>query len=210
MSIHVLVGQTGKKTFVDILKENGWGRMWTTHPPNPFSGEKWGFDNCAYSYWSNGLDFDEDAFRKRMDRAYHKGPPYLAVVPDIVAGGVLSLEYSESWRTKLPTEWPWFLAVQDGMCVADVQPLVGHYAGLFLGGTNTFKATAKDWCDLAHDHGLLFHYGRAGVPHKIEHAKSVGSDSLDSSFPLWTEERFKWFVEIVKNGHPQMDMMGRP
>jgi len=206
--MHILVGQTGKKDFVATLKHQNWGRIWTTQKPRPFAGERWAFDNCAYSYWVNGQVFDGSAFQKRLDKAYAQGIPCLAVVPDIVAGGVSSLEYSESWRAKLPQEWPWFLAVQDGMCVADVQPLVGGYAGIFLGGTNAFKATAQVWCDLAHENGVPFHYGRAGVPHKIEHAKRVGADSLDSSFPLWTEERFHWFVEIVTNGHPQIQFDG--
>lgn len=203
----ILLGDTRKLSWLKRIKEYGWGRMFAVAaPPTPYSGESWGFDNGAFKAWQDGKEWDEALFLKRLDRAICKGPPYLAVVPDIVAEGVKSLEFSEQWRERLPQEWPWFLAVQDGMEVDMVAPLVRNYAGLFLGGTNRFKATAQKWCDLAHKKGGLFHYGRAGTIPKVLHARDVGADSLDSTAPLWTEEKFQRFTEVVLYGHEQHRM----
>jgi hypothetical protein len=124
--------------------------------------------------------------------------PILAVTPDIVAAGMRSLAFSTQWRMshKLPSEWPWYLAVQDGMTVNDVKPHLHLYAGLFLGGTDRFKETAFRWCELAHRYGKKFHYGRAGTPRKLMSAFKVGADSCDSAFPLWTTERMLAFEHI--------------
>ena len=212
LGVKILLGDTRKLSWLKRIKEYRWGRMFAVAaPPTPYSGEPWGFDNGAFKAWQDKAPWDEDFFLKRLDRAICKGPPYLAVVPDIVAEGERSLEFSERWREKLPADWPWFLAVQDGMAVDQVAPLVRHYAGIFLGGTNTFKATARKWCDLAHKGGKLFHYGRAGTIRKVTHARDVGSDSLDSTSPLWSEEKFQRFVDVVMNGHEQhrMSFMSR-
>jgi len=180
--------------------------MFVFKTPQPYNGESWGFDNGAFSYWRNGRQFDEDGYRRRLDKAEKIGVPYMAIVPDMVAGGIVSLEFSEQWFEKLPNTWPWYLAVQDGMEILHVEPILGKYSGIFLGGTLRFKSTALKWCEMAHRRGKRFHYGRCGTPKRVEHARFVGSDSLDSSFPLWTKERMSYFIDSVENGHPQKDL----
>ena len=191
---------------VDQLKVLGWGRMCFRDTPKPWPGERWGFDNGAFSHWKNGQEFDGDGFQRRLDVALGLGTPCLAVVPDIVGGGLDSLEFSESWRQRLPGHWPWYLALQDGMEVDVVESVAGSYSGLFMGGTNAFKSTAAEWVALSRRLDIPFHYGRAGIPRKVIHAKVVGADSLDSAFPLWSKSRFTWFVEFMNNGHPQKDL----
>jgi hypothetical protein len=193
----VLVGDTRSKTNLEILKANGWGRMCVEKPPKPFPFEKWGFDNKCFGAWLHHELWSESDFLKRIEVATRAGSdPYLAVTPDIVAGGCTSLHFSTSWRMshKLPASWPWYLAVQDGMTPADVRPHLHLYSGIFLGGTDRFKATGYRWRALAHSCGLKFHYGRASTPGKLVSAHKIGSDSCDSAFPLWTSERMRIFV----------------
>jgi hypothetical protein len=200
-ALHVILGSTECKARLRVMRRHGWGRMWTVprHPLRPYEGERWGFDNGAYGYWKRGEQFNEPAFCKCLDRAEKVGRPYLAVLPDVVGGGLASLEYSLSWLDRVPREWPWYLAVQDGMTPAAVAPELHRFAGLFLGGTNDFKETAHAWCDLAHAAGLKFHYARAGTKRKMLLARLCGADSLDSAFPLWKRERLeayeRWFLE---------------
>ena len=181
--------------------------MWVDSKPTPYEGEPWGFDNGAFRDWKNGNVFDESAFMKRFERAYSVGVPYMAIVPDIVGEGKRSLEFSQQWRDRLP-DWRWYLSVQDGMEILDVASAVasGRYSGIFLGGTNGFKHTASKWSALAKRVGCSFHYGRAGTPKKVEHARSVGADSCDSAFPIWTKERWAWFKYCFHKGHPQMSI----
>jgi len=79
--------------------------------------------------------------------------------------------------------------------------------GLFLGGTTPFKNTAPIWRDLSHELGILFHYGRAGTKHKIRHALKTGVDSMDSAFPLWTKERWKFTELCLKGEAPQLELI---
>jgi hypothetical protein len=199
--MQILLGHARGRNQIAELQARGWGRMMQDRYLVPWSGEPWGFDNCAFLYWRRGVSFDEDAFRRRLSYAVTLGRPFLGVTPDIVAGGVESPEFSWRWFSgrELPIEWPWYLAVQDGMTRRDVEGVIrGGWAGLFLGGTSSFKQrTAWIWAELAHEYGFKFHYGRAGTLRKLEHAKLLGADSLDSAFPLWTARRLQAFIEQV-------------
>jgi hypothetical protein len=173
--------------------------MFATKVPSPYPGEPVGFDNGAFDAYQKGIAFPEELFLRRLEVAEKIVVPRVAVVPDLVARGRESLEFSWEWfgvRRELPATWPWYLAVQDGMTLDDVRGVIrGGWAGLFLGGTNPFKLrTAWQWAELAHEFGLKFHYGRAGTLKKLRHAKQIQADSLDSNLPLWTKERFATFI----------------
>ena len=171
--------------------------MFVARNATPFDNEPWGLDNGAFSAWKRGEQFPADAFLRRVDFAHARGlSPYLAVCPDIVAGGMRSLEFSLGWRDRLKdVDWPWYLAVQDGMTLESVSAVVGKFAGLFLGGTNEFKSTAPQWVRLAQENEKKFHYARVSVLSKLELAFYSNADSCDSAFPLWTEDRMQAFIK---------------
>jgi hypothetical protein len=199
---HVLIGETRSYENVSFLREWGWGRIFLKGKPCPFPFERWAFDNGAFVAWRKGFSFPEDEFLHRMEEAEGvNSEPYLAVTPDIVAGGLTSLDFSLSWRERLKNGWPWYLAVQDGMATNEVCDIAHLFSGIFLGGTDKFKFGAEKWCDLAHACGKKFHYGRAGTLRKLAHAIRVGADSIDSSFPLWTKERFGEFRQFYLADH---------
>ena len=198
----ILVGETGMREFVARLEALGWGRLWCQGRPTPYPGEPWAIDNGAFRAWLHRQPFPAAEFERRVAIAERVGSPALAVLPDIVAGGLESLEFSLSWLERLPPRWPWYLAVQDGMRPEEVASELAPVAGIFLGGTTRFKATALLWARLAHAHGKRFHFARAGTLARVELARRVWADSLDSSFPLWTRERFDTFVSCVLYGRP--------
>ena len=200
-----MVGDTSCTNIIAQLQKHGWGRMVVTNNITPYPGEPWGFDNGAYGWWQKDEPFEEDTYLRRLERAYSKGVPYLAVLPDIPAQEMRSFDFSMKWLEKLPA-WPWYLAVQNGMYPDYVVKVLPKLSGLFLGGDNAFKGTAAMWCKIAHAQGRRFHYGRCGTPEKVRHAKAVGADSLDSAFPLWTRERFRYFVQVINE---QEDPQGR-
>lgn len=196
----ILLGDTRSKKNLAFLREHGWGRMFATVKPTPQDFEPWGFDNGAFVAWMCGEEFPEQEFLSRLDLALKvNSDPILAVCPDIVAGGMQSLEFSVKWLERLPSYWPWYLAVQDSEPgkekeYQDAVLSVAHlFAGIFLGGTDKFKLTAYRWARLAHFCDKKFHYGRAGTLRKIRHAYAVEADSLDSTFPLWTVQRMNIF-----------------
>lgn len=201
-----ITGDTRSKELVKILQRYGIGRMIIDSPIKPYEGEPWAFDNGAFRDWKSGRKFNPDAFLRRLDRAYRIGIPYLAVAPDIVCGGERSLEFSLGWLERLPAEWPWFLAVQDGMKIGDVEKVIHLFDGIFLGGSDCFKWTAWHWCNLAHKHGRKFHFGRAGTARKISFARKIGADSCDSAFPLWVAGRFRRFLDTWESGFEQLEL----
>lgn len=174
--------------------------MFLRGPRTLYEGEEWAFDNGAFPWWKEGKPFDENTFQRRLEKCYNilPYPPYLAVLPDIVAGGDASWDFSMKWLNsgKLPKEWPWYLAVQDGMDTAWVTAILDRpdVAGLFLGGSDEYKQQALFWRKLTSHFKKPLHYARAGTLSKVAHAIMIHCDSLDSSFPLWTHQRLDAFI----------------
>ncbi len=200
-----MVGEmTGRN--VSRLQRLGWGRMWVARSRRiyTYKGEPWGFDNGAYRDWVHGRPFDEGAYADRLARALAHPCPYLAVLPDLVAGGLASLHRSAAWLPRVTPSWPWYLAVQDGVQPDDARSFAPFIAGVFLGGSNAYKATAQAWRAWTLEHGLRFHFGRAGTPSKVAFALECAADSLDSAFPLWTMRRWRAFERLVQHGPQQL------
>ena len=111
----IILGHTsdGSKRLSDYRK-NGFGRMMVHMKFTPYEDEIWGLDNGAFICWRQGKQFDEKKFMSMVDYSVNQYPPYLAILPDIVAGGNESLDFSLSWIDRLPP-YNWYLAVQDGM-----------------------------------------------------------------------------------------------
>lgn len=199
MKIRVLVGERPARSVRRICDLHGWGEMYVYSKPRE-NFHRSGFDNGAYLDWVNGRPFDEKRYRDALDIAMDQPyPPYMAVVPDLVGRGRESLEFSMRWLDKLPTGWPWYLALQDGMQVWEVEEVIHHFDGLFLGGTDAFKRDAQDWRNVAAIHCKRFHFARAGTETKIKQAINIQADSLDSSFPLWTVERIRRMEYLVND-----------
>lgn len=183
--------------------------MFATGRAAPYDGEPWGLDNGAFTAWKGGRPFDAEAFRARVTHSLTLAtPPTVAVLPDVVGAGLDSLATSLAWLDELPP-LPWFLAVQDGMSEADVEPHLPRLAGLFLGGTDAFKRTARRWCSLAHAHGKRFHFARVSTHARLAAAHDMGADSCDSSQPLWSEDhwaRFESWCARTRNGQMSLDI----
>lgn len=184
----VLLGEftSGKAAATRYLERYRWGRMWVTKGPHSdYEGEPFGIDNGAFSAWRNAKPWNADAFLKRVDAALAFGTmPVLAITPDIVAGGLRSLEFSLAWRDRLPDHLPWYLAVQDGMTPLDVEPFVGRFSGIFLGGTDQFKRSVFAWRAWSRCLGLPLHWGRCGTARRLHEAIAIGVDSVDSVTPV--------------------------
>lgn len=135
--------------------------------------------------------------------------PLLSITPDIVAGGMLSLEFSVGWRDRLPDSMRWYLAVQDGMTPRDVEPVIGRFAGIFLGGTDAFKRTVRTWRELTARHNIPLHWGRCGTARKLREAIDVGVDSVDSTTPvLCISQGQKYYMDRFEKVYLGTDPQG--
>lgn len=202
----VLLGESTGTVITETCKRLKWGRMWVHRKINIYEGEKWGFDNGAFGDWDKVnamVFFDLDSYRRRLDRAYSVGVPFLAVVPDLIANEK-SLDFSLECLEMMPKEWPNYLAVQDGMTTASVEGVLAKFAGIFVGGSTRFKSTLPEWTTLAHRHGKRVHYARCSGPRRLERAMALGVDSVDSSQPLWSRELLRKYVFAFE--HPTQCM----
>lgn len=189
----VYIGQTRSRKLIRSLTYFGFGEM-TVREEVPPRRSPWAFDNGAYKDWTAQQPFAEQKFLKALDLAHTAD---FVVVPDIVAGGVKSLEFSESWFDRL-RGFRRYLALQDGMTPESVGALASKYDGLFLGGTLEWKlATLQSWRDATREWKKPLHVGRVGTKKRALLCRRVGVDSIDSCLPLWSTGNLIDFLEGV-------------
>jgi hypothetical protein len=154
------------------------------------------FDNGAFKDFLAKRPFRDDQYLRALERLWTLPSPDFLIVPDLVADGPASLEFSESWRPRVTGFAPLYLAVQDGMKRDEVESVIAEYAGLFVGGSVPWKlATAIEWVNLAHQYEKPCHIGRVGTGTRVVWARWVGCDSIDSAVPLWAVRNFEPFVD---------------
>ena len=206
--MQLYTGETRSRRALALLKKAGVGRLFSQGKPTPYSGELWIFDNGAYTAYVQQKPFPEDRFVARVDHCIAKGlDPTLAVLPDIVGDGERSLDFSLAWLEELPQQWPWYLAVQDGMHPAEVRDVLKdeRIRGIFLGGTLAFKATAASWLGVARSRARGFHFARSASYERLMYAYNLGSDSADTTQPLWEHTALEAFCQLIRNDSWQRD-----
>ncbi len=192
------VGQTRSLALIAELEKHGIGEC-VVCGELPARRSRFFHDPGAYRDWRAGQPFNVCRWDRDMRWMSYRGiVPDFVVVPDIVAGGLASLEWSAFWRDTVPEEFPAYLAVQDGMTAADVVPHLPRYHGIFVGGSLHWKlATGAQWTELARRHGLGCHIGRVGTAARVHWARSIGATSVDSSLPLRAREHLDAFLAAV-------------
>jgi hypothetical protein len=193
------VGQTRSRALIARLDALGIGECVVRGELPPRRPGRFFHDCGAYRDWRAARPFDVARWMRDMRWMSYRGlRPDFVVVPDVVAGGAASLAWSALWRDAVPAEFPAYLAVQDGMTIDEVAAELDRYDGLFVGGTLDWKlATGGAWVSLAHAHGKRCHVGRVGTAARIQWARSIGADSIDSCLPLRHEEHLVAFVAAL-------------
>lgn len=177
--------RTGTRRNLDRLRAHGWGLLvsrageWRTEGFTRICG-----DNGAWADFRAGRSFDEDAYERFLD--WLAAQPVAAdwlVLPDIVAGGIPSLNLSIRYVNRCMAVAPLVLiAVQDGMEGADLAPLVGRSVGIFLGGSTEWKlARMRYWGDFCAERGVYYHVARVNSIKRMALAASCGARSIDGS-----------------------------
>jgi hypothetical protein len=171
--------RTGTKRNLAGLRAAGWRLMVSAKGVLRNEGFPYSLDNGAWWSFVNKADFDEAAFLRAHELLGEHAD--FVVLPDIVAGGLASLEFSLRWRERLgPGKW--MLAVQDGMSADDVGGLVGPGMGVFVGGTTEWKeATMALRGQVARSAGASMHVGRVNSARRIALCVAAGADSFDGS-----------------------------
>lgn len=139
-------------------------------------------DNGAFGCFKSGKPFNDDLFLRNVEKVNKIGlEPLFIVCPDIVAGGLRSLDFSMSYLDKIDYD-KIALVVQDGMIKDDVLPIIDNFQYLFVGGSVKWKwQTAEEWVKIAHKSGIPCHIGQCGRLWMLEAADRFKADSVDST-----------------------------
>jgi hypothetical protein len=176
--------RTGTKRNLAALRANGWRLMVSAKGVLRTEGFPYALDNGAWTAFQQGQPFDFDAFEKAVDML-GAGADFI-VAPDIVCGGMASLELSLEWVPDLLDRCgPMVLiAVQDGMTADDLRPHVNTDVGLFVGGSTEWKEQSLPmWGRLKAETGCFLHVGRVNSKRRIKLCAMAGADSFDGSGP---------------------------
>lgn len=170
--------RTGTRRNLDALRAAGWRLLVSARGVWRTEGFPYAIDNGAWTAHQKGEPFDVAAFEGLVSELGN-GADWIAC-PDIVAGGLESLDLSVSWLPRLPGLR--LIPVQDGMALDDVRPLLGASVGLFLGGSTEWKlATMRQWGALARETGCYYHVGRVNTRRRIRMCTEAGADSCDGT-----------------------------
>jgi hypothetical protein len=161
-------------------------------------GWRYALDNGAWGCYQRGAPFDSLAFIELVGR-YGLGADWI-VAPDIVAGGLASLELSVAWLERLPGRR--LIAVQDGMVPSDVEPYIRESVGIFLGGSTAWKiSTMRDWGKLARATACYFHIARVNTGRRIRLCQDAGAHSFDGTSPSRFAVTTPKLTAHVRQGH---------
>ena len=155
----------------------------------------------------------EDTFLRTLGACYKGGIDLdFVVLPDIVTGGLRSLDFSLGWAgSRLLTAPSLALVMQDGMSPIDIRraclptsyPNIRH---LFVGGSVAWKwCTAGLWVDLARELNMSCHIGQCGTLSHLQAAQRLGANSVDSTSPARNNS---WGVIAEFRNGSQLDLLG--
>lgn len=209
MCMQGYASRTSNLRNLDALRRAGWRlmvaandlqRWFMPHERRNRAGFRYAIDNGAWHAYQHGLQFNEIAFASAYERLAMEAD--FAVLPDIVAGGLQSLEYSLSWRDRLRA-CPTFLAVQDGMTAAHVAPALDGIAGIFVGGSTEWKERSlPTWGSLARQQRVKLHVGRVNTARRIFLSEAAGATSFDGS----SASRYASTLTLLENARQQREL----
>jgi hypothetical protein len=172
--------RTGTRKNLDALREAGWRLIVSATGRHNNHGFKFAIDNGAWTAHQQKQPFDSKLFRELLES--HGARADWIAIPDIVAGGLASLEFSRSWLSELEDFPRLLLPVQDGMTPADVRSLIGPRIGIFVGGTTEWKEQSLAiWGELKRETGCWLHVGRVNSCRRIVLCQDAQADSFDGT-----------------------------
>ncbi len=189
----VYIGQTRARWLTAELAALGYGEC-TNRGELPPRRYPWFFDNGAFADWKADRPWDEQAYTEDIQELIRRPlvTPDFLVAPDIVAGGVKSLDLSREWLPRLRAIGPVYVAVQNGMAI-DPATIEG-FDGIFVGGDLEWKLlTGGGWVRLGFAQGVPVHVGRVGTGKRVQWARDIGAASIDSALPLWSRANLRRF-----------------
>ena len=175
---------TGTRRNLHALREHSWGLLLTPLNRQRHGFPLYGIDNGAWGAYCRQVEWNA-VMRPRFEQLVQaEGRDAMWVVaPDIVCGGIASLERSLEWLPHLLNLTPRvLLAVQNGMEPNHLRQYLSRRVGLFVGGDTKWKlSTMARWGQLAAETGAWCHVGRVNSARRIHQCVLAGVHSFDGT-----------------------------
>ena len=178
--------QTHGKTNLKALRLNGFRLLatpdtWRNKPPTwdnnnlaPFA-----LDNGAYGCFLRKEPFRSAEFNAMVEQLGRFADWVIA--PDIVGGGLASLQKSLTWRHSY-NQSKVLLAAQDGISPNDLAPHLDEETGIAVGGSTRFKIeTLPLWSRLAAFKNCYLHVLRVNTRQRLAACSVAKADSIDGT-----------------------------
>lgn len=220
--MHAYASRPGGERNLSNLRRNGWrllvspetawakgrGKNAVSFEEQCRSGSIDGFkhvaaDNGAWTCFQQNRAFDMERFRRFMTLI---GPICdFGIVPDIVLGGMESLNFSITHMDECLDHFKTvLLAVQNGMEVSDLEPFVGPRVGIFVGGDSRWKEeTVDQWAALCRERHTWCHVGRVNTVRRISICECAGATSFDGT----SVTRYSVNLRKLDNGRRQETLL---
>lgn len=196
--------RTGTRRNLRALRDAGWRLLVSAAGCLRHEGFPYALDNGAWSAFAQGRPFSEPDFTRALAKLGRDAD--WVVMPDVVAGGLVSLELTLRWMRRVLDETErGLIAVQNGMTEAHVASFLGPRVGLFVGGSTEWKlATLPQWCALGERLGCWVHVGRVNTTRRIHLCGMAGATSFDGT----SASRFSKTVPRLENARRQLALGG--
>lgn len=173
--------RTGTRRNLAALRGAGWRLLVSAADQLRTEGFPYALDNGAWTAFQQGRPFSEQDFVRALTRLGRDAD--WVVMPDVVAGGLASLELTLRWMRRVLDETErGLIAVQNGMAESDVASFLGPRVGLFVGGSTEWKLeTLPKWCALGSRLGCWVHVGRVNTVRRIHLCGLAGATSFDGT-----------------------------
>lgn len=188
--------RTGTKRNLAGLRDRGWRLLISATGVHRHEGFQHAIDNGAWTTHQLNQDlepgaepllFDGVSFGRVLTK-FGDTADWTAC-PDVVGGGLRSLELSLAWLPVVSNMCQRALIpVQNGghgerdMQPGDISDLLGPSVGIFVGGSTAWKlSTMAMWGDLARSKGAWCHVGRVNSVRRIRKCALAGATSFDGT-----------------------------
>lgn len=161
---------------------------------------RFALDNGAWTAHQSGTAFDFNAFKAHAQR-YGANADFL-IAPDIVAGGLSSLDLTAAWLPFcLDSCQLVLIAVQDGHSLDRVWPMLSDRVGVAIGGSTEWKVAQlaqQIWRPVS-EAGFYLHCLRVNTKKRLQLAATSRCHSFDGSSPArfskTTAQLSKWAAQ---------------
>jgi len=195
--------RTGTRRNLAALRARGWRLLVSATGVHRTEGfPRYAIDNGAWTAHQRGARFDGARFVELLER--HGAGADWVVVPDVVGEALASLRLTARWLPRVERYGaPMLIGVQDGMRPGDVEPWVRGGAGVFLGGTTSYKlATALAWGAWCRALGAHFHIARVNSARRIRLCQEARADSFDGT----SASRYAVTLPLLDGAHRQLHL----